>query len=62
MVITLAPVSVESYNGGTRILWDWSVETNDGKNLSGMEPGVTAAKFYILVACFRFLFTKIGIG
>lgn len=59
MEISLYPVTIESYMGGEKILWDWSVSANE-KTLSGMEQSEISAKLYVLWACIRFLFTKIG--
>lgn len=59
MEISLYPVTVESYMGGERVLWDWSVSAND-KTLSGMEQSEFSAKLYVIWGCVRFLFTKIG--
>ena len=58
MDIKYYPVTVESYTGGERVLWDWSVTTDDGKVLTGMEPSEFAAKFYVIVAVIRFMFSK----
>lgn len=57
MEIVLRPVMVESDSGAARELWDWSVETSDGKVLSGIESTYMSARIFTIVACFRFMFT-----
>lgn len=59
MIVELKPVEIESSVGGIRSLWDWSV-TCQNKTLSGMENSEFVAKFYIMIACIRFLYTKLG--
>lgn len=60
MEVECYPLTVESYNGGERILWEWSVKSSSGKLLYGMETSEFLAKIYILISCIRFLFTNAG--
>lgn len=60
METSLKQFEVESETGEIRSLWDWSVSTSDGRFLSGIETSLFAAKFYILIATFRFTFTRAG--
>lgn len=58
MDITLRPFVVESDYGAAEF-WDWSVKTKSGLVLAGIESSASAARFYIMVAVFRFMFTRI---
>lgn len=57
MEIIIRPIVVESDTGATREFWDWSVESTYGKSLSGIETNYWIARFFTLVACFRFMYT-----
>lgn len=59
MEIELMPITVESDSGAVKVLWEWSVTTKNGRSLAGLESGFNTARFYIMVACFRFLFTNL---
>lgn len=57
MEIIVRPIVVESDTGATREFWDWSVEAPNGKALSGIETNYWIARFFVMVACFRFMYT-----
>ena len=57
MEIVVRPIVVESDTGAQREFWDWSVETSYGKMLSGIETNYLIARFFAMIACFRFMYT-----
>lgn len=60
MEINYYAITIESDSGVERVVWEWSVTSDEGKSLSGIEISEFLAKFFITIACIRFLFTKAG--